>query len=122
MQAQNNEKITLWGDGSQEVSFIHAADLAPNILALAENDVNATPINIVSTQYVTLKELAENIISLTKSKSKSTYINNTPISKKNRVFSSQSAVTTIAFKEVIPFKQGLKSTVESIKEIHRIPE
>lgn len=113
-QARNNENITLWGDGSQEVSFIHAADLAPNLLKLVERYAVGDPVNLVSSQYISLKELSQEIIQLTKSKSKITYIKDAPIIKKERKFSSEKAQQKIKFREKISLKKGLKQTIQSL--------
>lgn len=116
-QALLNEDITLWGDGSTEVSFIHAADLAPNILKLTEKYAIADPVNLVSTQYISLKELAKHIILITKSNSKIAFVHKSSIWRKNKVFSIDKAVQEIKFKEKITLQKGLKQTIEAfIKE------
>lgn len=113
-QALHNEDITLWGDGLTEVSFIHAADLAPNVLNLVERYAVADPVNLVSAQYISLKALAEEIISLTKSKSKISFIKNEAYVKNNKVFSIDKAVKKIIFKEKISLQKGLKQTVKAL--------
>lgn len=114
LQALNNNDITLWGDGSQEVSFIHADDLVYNLLRLVEKYAVADPVNMVSSQYISLKDLALKIINLVGSTSKITFIKNVSVARKKRLFSSEKAKREIKFKEKITLKKGLKQTIESL--------
>ncbi len=68
-QALNNRPITIYGDGSQTRSFCYVADLVEGIYKLMISDLNE-PVNLGNPGEITILELAEKIIKLTKSKSK----------------------------------------------------
>lgn len=74
MQALNNEKITIYGDGSQTRSFCFVEDLINAFIKLMNSeDEFRGPVNIGNPFEFTVKELAIMIIELTGSKSKLSY-------------------------------------------------
>jgi UDP-glucuronate decarboxylase len=70
IQALNNEPITIYGDGSQTRSFCFVDDLIKGLVLLMNSSVEAEPINLGNPAEVTIKEVAEQIISLTGSRSR----------------------------------------------------
>ena len=69
IQAINNEDITIYGDGSQTRSFCFVDDLVDGLIKLMNSNYHL-PINLGNPHEITIKELANIIISLTNSKSK----------------------------------------------------
>ena len=67
-QALNNENITLYGDGSQTRSFCYIEDQMNGLIKLM-NSGYVYPVNIGNPYELTVKELADVIIKLTKSDS-----------------------------------------------------
>lgn len=67
-QALENKPITVYGDGSQTRSFCYVTDLVDGFVRLA-GCAEASPINIGNDTEITIKQLAEEIISLTGSDS-----------------------------------------------------
>lgn len=68
-QALRNEDITVFGDGSQTRSFCYISDLVEGIYQLLlshEHD----PVNIGNPEEITIRQLAQEMIALTNSKSK----------------------------------------------------
>lgn len=71
VQALKGEDITLYGDGQQTRSFCYVDDLVEGLIRLMESPDGVTgPINLGNPGEFTIKELAENVIDLTGSKSK----------------------------------------------------
>nr|MDQ3071914.1 SDR family oxidoreductase [Bacteroidota bacterium] len=62
-QALRGEDISVYGDGSQTRSFCYVDDLVEGIYRLLFSDY-ALPVNIGNPQEITIKEFAEEIISL----------------------------------------------------------
>ena len=60
-KAYENDKISVWGDGSPIRDIIHAEDVARGMIHMVENEVTE-PVNLGSGTGVTIKEIA-NIIS-----------------------------------------------------------
>ena len=69
MQALRGEDLTVYGDGSQTRSFCFVTDLIDGIVRLARSDEHQ-PVNIGNPIEWTIAECAQEIISLTGSKSK----------------------------------------------------
>ncbi|MCR9079186.1 MAG: SDR family oxidoreductase [Hyphomonadaceae bacterium] len=71
VQALKGEDITLYGDGQQTRSFCYVDDLVDGLIRLMESPDGVTgPINLGNPGEFTIKELAENVIDLTGSRSK----------------------------------------------------
>jgi UDP-glucuronate decarboxylase len=74
MQALGNEDITVFGEGAQTRSFCYVDDLINGLIKLMDSDDDFTgPVNLGSSHEISISELAEKIITLTKSKSKIVY-------------------------------------------------
>jgi UDP-glucuronate decarboxylase len=71
-QALNNQDITLYGDGIQTRSFCYIDDQIDGLIKLMNSDYSY-PINIGNPYELTVKELANIIIKLTKSESNIIY-------------------------------------------------
>lgn len=71
-QALRNEEVTVFGDGSQTRSVCYVSDLIDGIYRLMMSN-EVLPVNIGNPDEVTMRQLAEEIVALTKSKSKIVY-------------------------------------------------
>ena len=68
-QALRNEDVTVFGDGSQTRSLCYVSDLVDGIYRLMMSDV-PDPVNIGNPHELTIRQLAEQIIALTGSRSR----------------------------------------------------
>ena len=72
--ALKNEPITIYGDGTQSRVFCHVVDAVSAIAAMAATDSTMGDVfNVGGTGEVTIKQLAEQVLSVTGSKSEITY-------------------------------------------------
>ena len=71
-QALKNKPVTVYGDGSQTRSLCYISDLVDGIARLLKSSLNA-PVNIGNPHEITVRELAETIIRVTRSKSRIAY-------------------------------------------------
>jgi UDP-glucose 4-epimerase len=72
--ALNNEAITIYGDGTQSRVFCHVLDAVSAIATMAASDSTIGDVyNVGGTGEVTIKQLAEQVLSVTGSKSEITY-------------------------------------------------
>jgi dTDP-glucose 4,6-dehydratase len=71
-QALRGKDVTLFGDGSQTRSFCYVDDLVEGILRLLRSD-HVGPVNIGNPNEMSLKEMAETIVELCRSKSRIVY-------------------------------------------------
>ncbi|MCA9502846.1 MAG: UDP-glucuronic acid decarboxylase family protein [Myxococcota bacterium] len=74
VQALRGEPITLYGDGSQTRSFCYVDDLLDGVVALMQTGDEVTgPVNLGNEAEITIRELAEEIVALTGSRSRIVY-------------------------------------------------
>ena len=74
-QALNNEPITVYGDGQQSRCFTYVGDVVEAIVGLAHSERALGEVfNIGSTEEITIENLAQRTIKLTKSQSELSFI------------------------------------------------
>lgn len=115
-QALQNQDITIYGDGSQTRSFQYIYDLLTGITMLMNSDFHG-PVNIGNPDEITIKELAEKVIQLTKSNSKIIYQDlsaDDPIKRKPDITLANSL---LGWSPKISLETGLKYTIEYFKNI-----
>jgi UDP-glucose 4-epimerase len=72
--ALKNEPLTIYGDGTQSRVFCHVADAVQAIVAMVVNDATIGDVyNVGGTGEVTIKQLAEQVLKVTRSTSTITY-------------------------------------------------
>jgi len=72
--ALKNEPLTIYGDGTQSRVFCHVHDAVQAIVTMADSDATIGDVfNVGGTGEVTIKQLAEQVIKITGSKSAITY-------------------------------------------------
>lgn len=109
-QALLNEDITMFGDGSQTRSFTYVDDTIDGIYRLTVSDYHL-PVNIGSTQEVTLIDLAKEIIELTGSKSKIIYQPLPSDDPKQRRPDITRAKEVLRWQPITPLRDGLIKTM-----------
>lgn len=110
-QALNNLDITIYGDGKQTRSFCYVDDLVDGLIKSMESE-HIGPINIGNPHEITMLELANIILKLTKSKSKLIY---KPLPKddpQQRRPDIKKANLLLNWKPNIQIEDGLKKTIE----------
>ncbi len=70
LQAMNNDPITIYGEGQQTRSFMYVDDLVDGMIKFMTQDEYIGPLNLGNPQEITIKALAEEVISQLGSKSK----------------------------------------------------
>lgn len=74
VQALHNQELTVYGEGKQVRSFCYVDDLIEGLISLFFTEGIHEPINLGNPAPITMLELAEEIISITGSKSQITYL------------------------------------------------
>ena len=116
-QAIHNKDITIYGDGSQTRSFCYIDDLIEGILSfLILKKGNLGPINLGNPKEINMITLAQNIISLTNSKSNIVYKELPEDDPKIRKPDISKAKDLINFKPSITLNSGLKETIKYFKK------
>lgn len=114
-QALTNKDITVFGDGSQTRSFCYISDLIDGIFKLLLSNV-LEPVNIGNPSEITIKQFAEEVISLTKSGSKIVYRSLPEDDPKVRQPNISKAKSKLGWEPTIDREEGLLKTIEYFKE------
>ena len=110
-QALRNEDVTVFGDGSQTRSFTYITDLVDGIIKLmlsSEND----PVNIGNPREMTIKEIAETIITMTGATSKIIYKALPTDDPKQRRPDITRARTLLKWEPKVALEEGLVKTID----------
>lgn len=111
MQAINDHPVTIFGDGSQTRSFIYIDDQVEGIFKLLMSDVT-DPVNIGNPEEITVKKMAQEIISLTNSSS-SIIFKDLPVDDPRvRQPDITRAKTLLNWQPSISLQDGLKRTYD----------
>jgi dTDP-glucose 4,6-dehydratase len=113
-QALTGDPITVYGDGSQTRSLCYVDDLIEGLFRLLiSNEVQ--PVNIGNPEEITIKQLAEEIIELTQSKSDIIYKDLPVDDPKVRQPDITRAKNILSWHPKVARKEGLKRTMEYFK-------
>ena len=115
VQALNNEDLTLYGDGTQTRSFSFVSDTVAGILAMMNSEFYEV-FNIGNPYEMTVKELAETILSLTDSKSKIIYQPLPNDDPKQRKPDITKAKEKLNWEPKVDLETGLTHTIDWIKK------
>jgi dTDP-glucose 4,6-dehydratase len=110
-QVLRNQDVTVFGDGSQTRSFTYITDLVDGIIKLmlsSEND----PVNIGNPVEMTIKQIAETIITMTGSSSKIVYRPLPTDDPKQRRPDITRARTLLGWEPKVQLEEGLIKTIE----------
>ncbi len=108
--------LTVYGDGSQTRSFCYVDDLVEGIYRLLFSDY-AQPVNIGNPQEITIKEFADEIISLTGTTQKVSYVDLPIDDPKQRKPDITKAREILGWEPKVNRNEGLKITLDYFKSI-----
>ena len=112
MQALRGEDITLYGDGQQTRSFCYVDDLIDAMMRMMDTPDDFTgPVNIGNPGEFSMKELAEQVLALTGSKSKIIHLPMPSDDPKQRKPDLTLAKKMLDWHPTIPLKDGLEKTI-----------
>ncbi|MBK8199018.1 MAG: SDR family oxidoreductase [Acidobacteria bacterium] len=112
VQALKGEDITLYGDGQQTRSFCYVDDLVRGLMALMDSPDHVTgPINIGNPGEFTIRQLAEQVIDLTGSKSKLVFMPLPQDDPKQRKPIIDKAQQVLGWEPRVQLRDGLTKTI-----------
>jgi dTDP-glucose 4,6-dehydratase len=115
-QALRGEDLTVFGDGSQTRSFCYIDDLVEGIYRLLMSDYYL-PVNIGNPDEISIKEFAEEIIELTKTKQKVVYKDLPMDDPKQRQPDISRAKEILNWEPKVGRREGLAITYEYFKSL-----
>lgn len=120
MQALTGKSITLFGDGSHTRSFCFVSDLIDGLIRLMESpDSFVGPVNLGNPVEFSMRELANEVIALTGSKSP---IERRPIPEddpRQRRPNIDLARDQLAWEPTVPLRDGLTKTIRYFEQFLR---
>lgn len=118
VQALRGEPITLYGTGEQTRSFCYVDDLIEGLVQFMNaDDESAGPINLGNPTEFTIRELAEMVIDLTKSKSQIVMHDLPSDDPRQRQPDISLARKTLGWEPKVSLRDGLKKTIKYFREI-----
>jgi UDP-glucuronate decarboxylase len=118
VQALKGEPITIFGDGSQTRSFCYVDDLIDGIIRMMDSPADVTgPINLGNPTEFTIRELAEQVVALTGSRSAIVEMTLPPDDPKQRQPDIAKARTLLGWEPKVPLEEGLARTVAYFSEL-----
>jgi UDP-glucuronate decarboxylase len=112
VQALRGEPITIFGEGKQTRAFCYVDDLIEGFIRLmAAPDDLTGPVNLGNPGEFTIRELAEQVIQLTGSKSKLVFHPLPPDDPQQRRPNISLAQERLGWQPKIPLQEGLKKTI-----------
>jgi UDP-glucuronate decarboxylase len=112
VQALKGEDITLYGDGSQTRAFCYVDDLVDGLIRLMGTGTDFTgPINIGNPHEIQVRELAEQVIALTNSRSKIVHRPLPQDDPMQRCPDIALAEKVLGWEPKVPLEEGLRRTI-----------
>ncbi len=118
IQALRNKNLFIYGDGNQTRSFCYVDDLIDGIIKIMETEESFTgPINLGNDFELSIKSIAEKIISLSKSKANIKYkqaLSDDPMQRKPDLGQAKKIIN---WNPQTQLDEGLLSTIKYFKNI-----
>jgi UDP-glucuronate decarboxylase len=115
VQALKGENLTIYGDGSQTRSFCYVDDLIEGFVRLMNQTATVGPVNLGNPGEFTMLELAQQVLKLTKSKSKIVHRPLPADDPKQRQPDITLARKYLKWEPRVPLPEGLKKTIAYFK-------
>lgn len=112
-KAAGAHHITVWGDGSPTREFLYVEDAAEGIILATERYDKSDPVNLGSSQEISIKDLVELIVRLTGFEGRIEWDRTEPNGQPRRKLDTMVAQEEFGFKAERPFEDGLRRTIES---------
>ncbi len=112
VQALKGEDITIYGDGLQTRSFCYVDDMIEGFIRMMDSDAGfCGPVNLGNTSEFTMRDLAEMVIRLTKTKSVLRYKPLPTDDPRQRQPDITLAQDKLGWKPKVSLEDGLKETI-----------
>jgi len=117
IQALKNKSLNIYGDGSQTRSFCYVNDLIKGLIQIMDtSNIFTGPINLGNDTEISVKDIADKIIVLTKSKSKINYIDPVSDDPMQRKPDLTLAKNTIGWNPEVNIDDGINLTIDYFKK------
>lgn len=108
--------LIVWGSGKQTRSFLYANDFARGLLKVTQKYAVCDPVNIGTSEEVTISDLAKMIVKISGKKTKIKFDTTKPDGQPRRNCDTKKAFEKTGFRAQEPLKKGLERTIEWYKK------
>jgi GDP-L-fucose synthase len=109
---KDEKEIVVWGDGSATREFLYVDDAAEAIILASEHYNDSIPVNIGAGFEISIKNLIELIVRLTKFQGRITWDTSKPNGQPRRMLDTARAKERFGFIAKTGFEEGLQRTIE----------
>ena len=113
----NAPSIQAWGTGKPTREFLYVEDAARAIVMAAERYDKAEPVNIGSSEEISIRDLTELIVELTGYKGQVVWDGSKPDGQPRRKLNVERAQKEFGFRSSTPFRVGLAETIRWYEEV-----
>jgi GDP-L-fucose synthase len=111
-QERAERDIVLWGDGSPTREFLYVEDCAGGIVTAAERYDGADPVNLGTSNEISIRDLAELIGELTGFDGEIVWDTTKPNGQPRRSLDTSRAEELFGWRATTSFRDGLRRTIE----------
>ncbi len=108
--------LTVWGNGEESRAFIYVRDLARGMLDLIEKHPEPDPVNIGTDEEIKIKELVKLLVELSGKSPQISFDTSKPAGQPRRNCDTTKAKEKIGFIAKTTLDNGLRNTIEWYKE------
>jgi len=112
----NSDSVEVWGTGTPTREFLYVEDAARGIVMAAEHYNGPEPVNLGSSDEISIKELVEIIVDLTGFKGTVAWDRSKPDGQPRRKLNVERAKKEFGFRSETPFRVGLAETIRWYQE------
>ena len=113
---EKQDPYVVWGNPDVVRDFTHSTDMARACLDVVEKYAVCDPINIASSNLVTIGESVDLILKYANHKVTPQYDETKPVTIQYRALDTTKAKDVIGYKPTISFEDGMQETVNWIRE------
>lgn len=118
VQALQGRPLTIYGDGNQTRSFCYVSDMIDGLVRLMQTDDDFTgPVNLGNPQEITIREIAERIVSIVGSTSAIEFKSLPTDDPRQRQPDIRLARERLGWEPDIPLDEGLRKTITYFDEL-----
>ncbi len=105
------DTVTLWGTGAASREFLYVEDAARAIILATERYERTDPVNLGTSEEITIRRLAELIAELTGFDGSLEFDTSKPDGQPRRALETSKARELFGFEASVPFTEGLEKTI-----------
>ena len=109
--------VEVWGTGAPTREFLYVEDAARAIVMAAERYNKADPVNVGSSEEISIKDLVELVVELTGFKGEVVWDRSKPDGQPRRKLNVDRAEKEFGFRSSTPFRVGLRETIRWYQEV-----